>query len=97
MIKTKSFQHSKKNQRFLKIKKNKGFKNKKIADFAFAVVTAVLSLISAVAWYVVVKSIISSNAGVETSILTPLLFAIVLTAITIFISVLFHNFDHKFK
>ena len=70
---------------------------KEVADIIAAVVTAILALMTALAWNSVIQNIIRKNMGAESSLVSVMIYAIIITAATIFVAVWIHKTAHKIK
>ena len=70
---------------------------KEVADIIAAVVTAILALMTALAWNSVILNIIRKNVGAEFSLVGVLIYAVIITAATIFIAIWIHKTAHKVK
>ena len=70
---------------------------KRVADFITAIVTAVLSLLTALAWYLVIQGIIKKQVGADGSLIGVIIFAVIITIVTIAIGLWMHHLAHKIK
>jgi len=70
---------------------------KEVADIIAAVVTAILALMTALAWNSVIQNIIRKNVGAEYSLVGVMIYAVIITTATIFVAVWIHKTAHKVK
>jgi hypothetical protein len=70
---------------------------KEVADIIAAVITAILALMTALAWNSVIQNIIRKTAGAESSLFGVAIYAIIITAATIIIALWIHKLAHKVK
>ena len=70
---------------------------KETADIIAAVITAILALMTALAWNSVVQNIIRKSAGAENSLTGVIIYAVIITAATVLIALWIHRLAHKVK
>ena len=70
---------------------------KESADIIAAVITAILALLTALAWNSVVQNIIRKSTGAEYSFAGVIIYAVIITAATILIALWIHRLAHKVK
>ena len=67
------------------------------ADIIAAVITAILALMTALAWNSVIQCIIRNKVGVKTSLVGVSIYALIITVATILIALWIHKLAHRIK